>query len=1748
MSSPRTSPDFLIIAPLEEEREAILRRLAHVSKLPPFAEDGYVYYEGSLSVSARDDGAQYPIYRIIVTSPLRMGRVEANSVATYALRTFQPKAVLLIGIAGGLAGEVNLGDVVIADQVVDYEVQKITAAGVSPRHRVYEPDRRLFARAQHISGWESEIQAVRPASGAPKRLVGIVASGDKVIARGDAFSDLKRHFPKLMAIEMEAAGVQLAALAVAPPCGVLMIRGISDLADEAKDSANVKEWRSYACDVAAAFAVALLKDGPLPPPRKEVLSPPSSSPPVAAAPASPLTNAPPRSGRLLPFSRNACFVGRDDTLAQIRRALESSGPRASVIALTGMRGVGKTQLAIEYAYRHAEDQKHYERVLWVRADSEELLRSEFASLATLLDIEEKARAEPELRIEGVRRWLTEKSGWLLIIDSADKPESVRWLSALLPLRPAGHVLVTSTHRSWNQLAQSLPVQVLAPQHAIELLAHRSGRPRCRESAAIALRLGQMPLALMQAAAYLERTGMSYGKYLQLLDEREAEVLARPPLDDYPATVATVWSLSFAQLQQDCPAATLVLGLGAYLAPMPFPIGALFRDNVGELPSDLACLQPLVNPLELQDAIASLRNYSLVEVDDDMIWFHPLVQSMARHSLDSKARTEWSGVVTNLIRRCFQYSPHDLKTWSSSELLFPHAWVCLDHALEAGVGAESSLELGGHVAQFCEMQISPQVAGHVFDRLVKTYEPTIRSGSPEHVLLCAIKCELINNLRERDCYREALTLAEHLADEVAALPDGDQVCDLQIRLAVVQGSALLAAGQFQLALEAGRRALSLLDAHPSPALTTLLASANSLVGLALQNLATFPESRRHLELALAALPESDTTGTIQWAVLQHNLGITLTELGDIAGAERAYRLAVERMEMLLGPYHYTTGGLRTNLGMLLMNRGKRKAAEAQLRSAYWAVRRCGHERSEQLSTALRTLAEVYLRPGYWKRARVLAEHAVRIDVKNQVENHPATINSYETLARSLQGDGAINEARIYFEKARTANEQLRGKEHPETAKSYHNMGVFLVEVGDIATGLEYLQRALEIDEKVYGKDHFEVATDLDSVAQVYLLQHNWAEALPRLERSLAIREAQFGSMSERQLQTTRMVAHVLTEQGAWPLSLRYHALVIGHLTKQGQPSRIELIHALREQVYALCESGDHDNAQKQLDLALRIGQELDDAPAELRVALKQQRANLARRMKLDTADAALDDLAAELSASETCDGLEMRAALAHDRGALLAGRKEYAAAVLHYGEAIRLLDKPPERESILLANTLVDMGLAEFHIDQLANAQTHLERALNITLRLRDETHATTGTICRRLGELHRRRHEHRRALDYFARAYKIWERVYGPSHPIVGSLLVDLGMQETEVGDLAAAEEHLAAAQRALTAATNDSDSANIRRHMPAALAWLRIQQGRSEEGMQLIESALAEDQPTAPLEAQLPVIHVLTQLAAGYEAQGKLEEAESNWQRAVSFMEKHLADNELSASLLANLYLKLTMLQRRRQRRSAASASAAHAYRHALRVPVEQREPQQLVMTAVAHANYLRIEQRWNEAKQVLLSAQPALEEEAASDSRLLSQPATSLCMQLGEVLLHLRQESEALLHLERAVSSVENQPEIFQQQAELADVIEDLYANIGCCLLNLNRDPERAVGFLQTEVKLTQARHGGSHFRTAWAMLNLARALSAVRQFGEARSVAKEARQILRHGGPQKLIDEAESLYRQLRDRFDAPSARKPSGRRKR
>ncbi|KPV50926.1 hypothetical protein SE17_24130 [Kouleothrix aurantiaca] len=238
--------------------------LAHLPgnrRIMPSAADIRTYRFARIPVNF-PDGSEGE-YGVAVLSLISMGRVEASLATSDAIRRWSPRYVLMVGIAGGIGDEgVKVGDVLLSSQVIDYELQKLTSDGESIRYSGHRADPRLLDAAQNMaaSDWRPEIVASRPEPGQPKRVVGPVATGDKVVARKALLDKLRSDWPKLVGIEMEAGGAAAAAFQSAQNPGFFMVRGVSDLADEHKGD----DWREYACDVAAAYTIALLKSGPVP--------------------------------------------------------------------------------------------------------------------------------------------------------------------------------------------------------------------------------------------------------------------------------------------------------------------------------------------------------------------------------------------------------------------------------------------------------------------------------------------------------------------------------------------------------------------------------------------------------------------------------------------------------------------------------------------------------------------------------------------------------------------------------------------------------------------------------------------------------------------------------------------------------------------------------------------------------------------------------------------------------------------------------------------------------------------------------------------------------------------------------------------------------------------------------------------------------------------------------------------------------------------------------------------------------------------------------------------------------------------------------------------------------------------------------------------------------------------------------------------------------------------------------------------
>ena len=279
--------DFVIITALPEERDAVFRHFK-ARKLPKDDADFHTYYEGRLQTERPDKA----VYRVIVTCLANMGPQRAAAKTAAVVKRWTPRHVLLVGIAGGVEGEVDLGDVLIAEIIADYTLGKVEphpgiigffrglfgASKRKVRWQPYRTDANLFDSARNLeSGWEEKIKAKRPDPGKPSRREGVIASGGDVVAFEDLIRDYQRTWGKLIGVEMEAGGTASVLAEMPSPPRFFMVRSASDFANPAKNDPDTKRWREYAYDVAGTYAIALLTEGPVAPTPRVDSAPPSEA-------------------------------------------------------------------------------------------------------------------------------------------------------------------------------------------------------------------------------------------------------------------------------------------------------------------------------------------------------------------------------------------------------------------------------------------------------------------------------------------------------------------------------------------------------------------------------------------------------------------------------------------------------------------------------------------------------------------------------------------------------------------------------------------------------------------------------------------------------------------------------------------------------------------------------------------------------------------------------------------------------------------------------------------------------------------------------------------------------------------------------------------------------------------------------------------------------------------------------------------------------------------------------------------------------------------------------------------------------------------------------------------------------------------------------------------------------------------------------------------------------------------------------
>ena len=378
----------------------------------------------------------------------------------------------------------------------------------------------------------------------------------------------------------------------------------------------------------------------------------------------------------VPYERNAFFTGRDALLDNLHKALTQNNAAALTQAIYGLGGVGKTQAAVEYAYRHFYDKPDYTTVFWVRAETTEEIQQGFVQIARSLKLLSEENNTPERAVPVVKAWLENphNRGWLLVYDNADTPDLLRPFKCL---RPQGTTLLTSRHHNFGVLGIAKPLNVNAwnQTDAIAFLCKRTGQEFAELSeeernavAQIADLLGGLPLALEQAGAYIVARDATFTVYCDEYQKRAAKLLRepKPETGDYRdhdtneyRTVWTTWDLNFQAVQAEFPASAEILTFSAFLAPDPIPGELLIMgaDHIGT--ATAVFVEQEGREWSTYDMLLEpLIRFSLVQKNSTTYTYmmHRLVQQVLRDRLDVPQRQVQSERVVHALY--VAYPGHD----------------------------------------------------------------------------------------------------------------------------------------------------------------------------------------------------------------------------------------------------------------------------------------------------------------------------------------------------------------------------------------------------------------------------------------------------------------------------------------------------------------------------------------------------------------------------------------------------------------------------------------------------------------------------------------------------------------------------------------------------------------------------------------------------------------------------------------------------------------------------------------------------------------------------------------------------------------------------------------------------------------------------------------------------------------------------------------------------------------------------------
>ena len=733
---------------------------------------------------------------------------------------------------------------------------------------------------------------------------------------------------------------------------------------------------------------------------------------------------------IVPLARNPYFVGREAELQEVSAGLHTPG--AGGLALSAAGGAGKTQLALEYAFRHREE---YRAVFWVPASSRATLSGAYNDIAMLLDLLEKEQQEQALIVRAVVNWLANQRDWLLILDDAG---DLALLKDFLPETFSGHLLLTTRNGTTGKLARRVRLKKLNADEGCQLLLRRCGLLSGSNEAVapadyklageVVAELDNQPLALDLAGSYIAATSCSLPGYLALLRRKHD---GSPPAEGEAAgrhtsgPVEKTLRLACEKVAKANHAALDLLRLCAFFAPHEI-LETLLTTGAPVLPKPL---QRLVGSAARRNtALNLLQKYALIARDPTLeaLVMQREVQAALRAMMPDEEEKTWAEQAVRVVGSIFPSL--DVNDWDACQFLLPHAQACISLLERWQLKLVEGAWLLHHAGWYLHTRGEYAQAQACEEQALAIYRALFGDEHPSTAMI-------LNNLavtyEDRGKLKEAALLHQQaLAIRRSTLganhPETVTSLSSLASLYHAQGKLEQAASLYREALATQRLLFG--NEHPDTTATLV-----RLAELSLQE-GQFEEALSLYQQALA----------LRRKVLGSKHPETLAIVGGMAEVYRAQQRFEEAESLLrrvLSIQRKALGHVHLDVAATLQSLAKVYQAQDRLdEAAFWLQQALAIQREilnrELLDPArmLETLAIAYEEQEQSEKAEALYQQALAIYRKTPKESGADIARCSYNLALLYQEQKYFTEARALLEQALAAWQEQGGPEYAEAKKA------------------------------------------------------------------------------------------------------------------------------------------------------------------------------------------------------------------------------------------------------------------------------------------------------------------------------------------------------------------------------------------------------------------------------------------------------------------------------------------------------------------------------------------------------------------------------------------------------------------------------------------------------------------------------------------------------------------------------------------